>query len=507
MVNIIYTLTLFLLQTSYLRSKREVFERSKDLPKMALKDIPNIQRYNVRTLRIQPLAEISGALGDLGTLLPLMIALALQGSISLPSTLVFSGLFNIATGILFGIPLPVQPMKAIAAAAIASRASREDTLAAGALVASAVLLLSATGLLRILTVYIPVPVVKGIQFGAGLSLVISAGSGMLASLSWGARDPFDNRLWALAAFLLLIFTARTPRRFPYALVVFVVGVVLSVVAIATSTTPAGTGTGRRGPHLPGWEIWHPFTMTPAFGSGPAWSMAVAQLPLTTLNSVIAAAALASELMGGSVPGGGTPGVTGLGLSVAAMNLVGCWFGAMPVCHGAGGLAAQYRFGARSGSSIILLGAFKLLLGLFLGTTLLDLLGAFPRSVLGIMVIAAGLELAKVGQSLNHGASDLWEESVLSAAAAEGGGQGVVGTGAGGVTHHNKRHRDVSDEERQERWAVMLVTTAGILAFKNDAVGFLAGMLTYWAYRLSHAVERHQRNGARNGESRPLLQWP
>ncbi|KUI61355.1 Molybdate transporter 1 [Cytospora mali] len=435
---------------------------------MALKDIPYLQRHNVRILRSQPLAEISGALGDLGTLLPLMIALALQGSVSLPSTLVFSGLFNIATGVLFGIPLPVQPMKAIAAAAIASHASQKDTIAAGALVASAVLILSATGLLRLLTIYIPIPVVKGIQFGAGLSLVISAGTGMLSSLGW-VHTPFDNRLWALAAFLLLIFTARTPRRFPYALIVFTTGLVLSIVAITTDTsTDVGIGFGNRRGHLPGWEVWRPFTVVPAWGSGPAWSMAIAQLPLTTLNSVIAAAALAADLMGPELPGR-TPGVTELGLSVAAMNLLGCWFGAMPVCHGAGGLAAQYRFGARSGSSIIILGAVKLLLGLFLGTTLLDLLGAFPKSILGIMVIAAGLELAKVGQSLNHGASDLWEESVVSAA---GSGAPVSGFMGGGVV---RTHRDVSDEERQERWNVMLVTTAGILAFKNDAVGFVADL--------------------------------
>lgn len=78
---------------------------------MALKDIPKFNRHNIRTLRHEPISEISGALGDLGTLLPLMIALALQGSISLPTTLVFSGLFNIATGAAFGLPLPVQPSK------------------------------------------------------------------------------------------------------------------------------------------------------------------------------------------------------------------------------------------------------------------------------------------------------------------------------------------------------------------------------------------------------------
>lgn len=66
---------------------------------------------NVATLRRSPLSEISGSLGDLGTLLPIMIALAVNGSISLSSTLVFSGVWNILTGVAFGVPLTVQPMK------------------------------------------------------------------------------------------------------------------------------------------------------------------------------------------------------------------------------------------------------------------------------------------------------------------------------------------------------------------------------------------------------------
>jgi Molybdate transporter of MFS superfamily len=78
---------------------------------MAVSDFGRIHANNVSTLRRSLLAEISGSLGDLGTLLPLMIALALQNSISLSTTLVFSGIWNIMTGLVFGIPLPVQPMK------------------------------------------------------------------------------------------------------------------------------------------------------------------------------------------------------------------------------------------------------------------------------------------------------------------------------------------------------------------------------------------------------------
>lgn len=76
-----------------------------------LNDIRRINRNNFATLRAAPWAELSGSLGDLGTLLPLMIALTAQGSIDLGSTLVFTGIFNILTGAFYGIPLPVQPMK------------------------------------------------------------------------------------------------------------------------------------------------------------------------------------------------------------------------------------------------------------------------------------------------------------------------------------------------------------------------------------------------------------
>ncbi|KAH7025999.1 uncharacterized protein B0I36DRAFT_152531 [Microdochium trichocladiopsis] len=408
--------------------------------------IKQVHRNNVAVLRRSPTLEIAGALGDLGTLLPLMIVLAVNGSISLSTTLVFSGIFNLATGVIFGVPLPVQPMKAIAAAAIASHASQRETLAAGSVTATVVLLLSITGLLHWVTRIIPVPVIKGIQLGAGLSLIIAAGASLLRPLSW--LYPFDNRIWAIAAFLGLLTSLRQPR-IPYALVVFVSGLILAILQVVASDN--SDSSNRR---LPSFRVWEPYFVLPSW-TADAVGMGIAQLPLTTLNSVVAVNALASDLM----PDLPTPSVTALGTSVGIMNVMGCWFGAMPVCHGAGGLAAQFRFGARSGASIILLGAFKLVLGLFLGETLLDLLHAFPASLLGIMVIAAGLELAKVGQSLNHGAPDLWESSA---------GQ--------------KKHRDITDGQREERWTVMMTTTAGILAFKNDAIGFAAGLLCHAAYR-------------------------
>lgn len=147
---------------------------------------------------------------------------------------------------------------------------------------------------------------------------------------------------------------------------------------------------------------------------------------------------------------------------------------MPVCHGSGGLAAQYRFGARSGASIIILGMFKVMLGLAFGETLIGLLRQYPKSLLGVMVVAAGLELAKVGESLNHGARDLWEDHHP---------QSGLGDRLAALEGLKKR-RDLTDEQRKERWTVMFMTVGGLLAFRNDGVGFLAGMACHWAYQSS-----------------------
>ena len=112
-----------------------------------------------------------------------------------------------------------------------------------------------------------------------------------------------------------------------------------------------------------------------------------QLPLTTLNSVVATCALAKDLFPDKPETGVTP--TGVAVSVGAMNLCGLGLGVMPCCHGAGGLAAHYRFGARTGAATAFLGAGKLFLGVVFGGSLLTLLGKFPAAVLGVLLAARG----------------------------------------------------------------------------------------------------------------------
>lgn len=278
-------------------------------------------------------------------------------------------------------------------------------------------------------------------------MVLSAGSSLLQPLGWTTPNAADNLIWALFAFFALLLTQRFSR-LPYALAIFILGLILSFYIAGSK-------------NLPSFRLWHPQVYIPtgtSFKVG-ALDAGLGQIPLTTLNSIIAVNFLAGDLL----PNIPVPGVTSIGVSVALMNLIGGWFGAMPVCHGSGGLAAQYRFGARSGASIIILGAFKMILGFFFGETLVGLLRHYPKSLLGIMVVAAGLELAKVGESLNYGARDLWDISESSVGSDSAQPQTI------------KRHRQLSDEERKERWTVMFMTIGFLLAFKNDGVGFLAGM--------------------------------
>ncbi|KAI9892793.1 MAG: hypothetical protein M1814_001214 [Vezdaea aestivalis] len=449
---------------------------------MKLPNLKQAYNYNVSTLRRNTLAEVSGSLGDLGTLLPIIIALAINGSISLSSTLVFTGLYNIITGVVFGVPLPVQPMKALAAVAISRGYGQGETSAAGIFVAACVLVLSITGGVRLAVKYIPVPVIKGIQVGAGLSLVISAGTTLLRPLGWIRPSWADNLFWALAAAVLLLSLVRGSK-VPYALIVFIVGVALGFIRLATLV-----GYNRRS--FPHFTVWEPRFYKPSGDSFKRGILeaGVGQLPLTLLNSIVAVTALSEDLLPDVPP----PSESALGVSVGVLNLIGCWFGAMPFCHGSGGLAAQYRFGARSGASIIILGLFKLMLGLIWGDSLLDLLGRFPKSLLGIMVIAAGLTLAMVGESLNSGARDLLDES----------------------SEYGVSSRHLDEDERQKRWNVMLITIGGMLAFSNDAVGFIAGLLAWWAYDLPNLLgRRHSHsfnwrrpwaNGSAEGERQGLL---
>ena len=320
--------------------------------------------------------EISGALGDLGTFLPLVLGMAAQNGLNFASALFFAGVFNVVTAFFFAIPMAVQPMKAIAAIALTQGLTVPQILAAGVIVSAIVLVLGLSGLIDTLDRIVPRSVVRGLQLSLGLSLLMK-GLQMVTGThaAWG----WDSIGTGAAAALVVLVLMLSPRA-PAALVLFAAG-----LALAIARQPSVTGSLHLGFTLPQWTplAWGDF-------SSAFFKAALPQVPLTTLNSVIAVCALSGDLFPQK-----RASPRRVAVSVGLMNLAAAWFGGMPMCHGAGGLAGQYRFGARTNGSILFLGGVKIVLAVLFGASLMALCRAFPTSVLGVMLGFSGLELALV----------------------------------------------------------------------------------------------------------------
>ncbi|KAF9160316.1 hypothetical protein DFQ26_005677 [Actinomortierella ambigua] len=375
------------------------------------------------------LGELSGALGDLGTLLPIMLSLSLTGQVDLGSSLIFGGIWNIVTGFTFRMPMCVQPMKSIAAIALTNKMSIGSVMSAGMGVSAVVMFLGLTRTIHLVAKYTPMAVIRGIQLGTCISFAGKAAELVKQGKAfWGPSWRWnDNYEWACVCFIVVFLFYYRSKRVPTAMIIFVVGLIIAFVKLYTDP-PVDAAYPKIGVYsiptiIPTWEEFkHGFL-----------SASLGQIPLTCLNSVIALAALANDLFPDRPAS--TPTIA---ISVGAMNLIGCFFGSIPYCHGSGGLAAQYRFGARTEVSIVLLGVLKIFFGLFFGSSLSGLIASYPSTILGVMLFVSGIELGAAARSLNDG-----------------------------VESDVKRHANF----------ITMVTTAGMLvAFKNDGIGFLGGMV-------------------------------
>ncbi|XP_057454230.1 molybdate transporter 2 [Lotus japonicus] len=375
-------------------------------------------------LRTSIWAELSGAVGDLGTYIPIVLALSLVNNLDLTTTLFFTALYNISTGLLFGLPMPVQPMKSIAAVAISETPplTIPQISAAGLSVAAVLLILGSTGLMSVLYRYLPLPVVRGVQLSQGLNFAMSAVKYIRFQQDLATSKSGPPRTWlgldgiivALAAILFLVLTTgagdpppenpppssdepsdrrrntvhrrlRLLSMIPAALIVFLFGVILCFIRDPSIFQDLKYGPSRIRVVPITWEDLK-------IGFVRA---AIPQIPLSILNSVIAVCKLSGDLFPDR-----EASAMKVSVSVGLVNFVGCWFGAMPCCHGAGGLAGQYRFGGRSGASVVYLGIAKLLLALAFGNSFGRILGQFPVGVLGVLLLFAGIELAMAAKDMN-----------------------------------------------------------------------------------------------------------
>lgn len=314
------------------------------------------------------LRDASGALGDLGTLLPLSLgAIGLAGLAPVPVLLGFA-FFYIATGLYYRLPIPVQPMKAVAALLLTSQVSAETLVASGVLIGAVLLVLGSTGWVNRFAGLLPRSVLSGLQMGLGFLLASMSIGLMATSLPVG--------LVTLAVLALLLWKgSQLPAALLGLCVAVVIGMLVGAPGLALDVADSA---GFSLPALPGMTAWQEgFSV-----------LALPQLALTLTNAIVLTALVAGDYFGEE-----SRRVTPARLSVSTglANLFMVPLGALPMCHGAGGLAAHYRFGARTGLAPIMLGAGLLAVALVPGG--LSFIAAIPAAGLGALLFVAAVELA------------------------------------------------------------------------------------------------------------------
>ncbi len=315
--------------------------------------------------------ELSGAFGDIGTDFPLLVAMILTAGLHSPSVLIVFGLMQILTGLIYKIPMPVQPLKAMATLVISQKIAGNILFAAGLSIGIVMLILSLTGLLEKIAKFVPKAVVRGIQFGLGVSLC------MLALKEYIPAEQTYGYALAIVTFLIIIVFLDN-KRIPAAFVVIVIGIIYSFF-LKTDVEAIKNAIGINLPVF--------YTPTVEDIAKGFILLALPQIPLSLGNSIIATKQVTSDLFPEK-----QLTLKKIGLTYSLMNLTAPFLSGVPCCHGSGGMVGHYTFGGRTGGSVIIYGLFYIVLGVFFGNGFAEVVKVFPLPVLGVILLFEGLGL-------------------------------------------------------------------------------------------------------------------
>ena len=329
--------------------------------------------------------EVAGSFGDMGTDLPLLMGMIAANGIDPASTFIVFGSLQLLTGLVYGMPMPVQPLKAIAAIMITTGARADLMYGAGLALGAFMLLLSLSGGVAKIAAWMPECVVRGVQFGLGMNLMLVAAGYMqrMGGLGW---------LISAVGILLVLYLGQN-RKVPVSLLLVASGLVIAwFTDLRQDLILSGWGFSLPHPHIPEWADVLNGTLL----------LALPQIPLSLGNSIIATGLLVSDLF----PDRKDITVKKISFTYGLMNLAVPFLSGVPVCHGAGGLAGHYRFGARTGGSVILYGLIYLVLGMFFSSVIGEVVKIFPFPILGVLLFFEGFALAQLLRIASGSPSEL-----------------------------------------------------------------------------------------------------
>jgi xanthine/uracil/vitamin C permease (AzgA family) len=324
------------------------------------------------------LREFAGSMGDFGTLFPLSIGYIAVCGLNPSGFLIMMGIANIVTGLVYRLPMPIEPMKVLAVVAIAQHWSPSMVYASGFGMGIVWTVFAVIGVMKWIARVTPDPVIRGIQVALGVILAMEA---IKMISTW----------WVLGIVSILIGLVLGKNRYaPAAIILMGLGVTImlvkgqfNLVESTRLTLPSITGFRLE-------EVWQAFLQA-----------GFAQIPLTATNAVIATSALIKSYWPER-----PVSESRLSLNMGVMNLILPFFGGMPLCHGAGGLAGQHYFGARTGGTNIIEGLIEIAMGLFLAGSIAGLFSVFPVAIMGAMMFLVGVELVKFAKDTR------WDKDII-----------------------------------------------------------------------------------------------
>ncbi len=314
--------------------------------------------------------ELSGAFGDIGTDLPLIIGMLLATDLNISNTLIVFGVLQLLTAIIYGIPMPVQPLKAVALIVITQNISADVIWGGGLAIGLFMLILSLTGLLTWLSKVIPKAVIRGIQFGLGLQLCL------LAVKDYIPSDGYTGFVFAAIAFTTGVILLGN-KKYPPAIFIIVLGLIYT--AVFNFEILSGVGFSLPAYNTPDIKLQSIITGFIV--------LALPQIPLSLGNSVFATNQIAMDYFPEK-----KITVKKIGITYSIMNLLAPLLGGIPVCHGSGGIAGHYTFGGRTGGSAFIYGLIYICLGLFFSGNSAESLMLFPKPILGVILLFEGFAL-------------------------------------------------------------------------------------------------------------------
>jgi SulP family sulfate permease len=327
--------------------------------------------------------ELAGSLGDLGTMLPLLIPLIVFNGINATVAFLLVGIFYAGAGLYYKIPIPVQPLKAMAVLAIAGGFSASLIAAAGLIMGLLMLGLGLTGLINPLTRIFSRPVIRGIQVTLGLLLLLKSAQLVIDSNFFINGNSFQapisfNLIVAVIGILTIGFLLNNAR-FPAAVILIAFGL---LTGLMFGVPEIKFGPQLTLPPLPTWSQFHVALLC----------LVIPQIPLTISNAVISTSDLSKKYFkreGSRV----TP--KALSASMGAANVGVGILGGIPVCHGSGGLVAHHYFGARTGGANLMIGGIFITLALIFGSSAAAILGLIPLPILGVMLAFVGVQMVRL----------------------------------------------------------------------------------------------------------------